>query len=65
MIKEAISIDFYTSGKELSEQDFARISEWIRKNKEKVNSAKPRKLQKRILSHKALPQFGRAVKSSA
>ena len=33
MIKEAKHIDFYTSGKQLSIQDFARISEWIRKNK--------------------------------
>jgi len=66
MIKEAKNIDFYTSGKELSEQDFARISEWIRKNKAKVISTSKRgTLQKRTSPNKALPQFGRTVKSSA
>ena len=48
MIKEAKNIDFCTSGKELTEQDFERISEWIRKNKLKVTStSKRRTLQKR------------------
>lgn len=48
MIKEAKNIDFYTSGKELSEKDFERISEWIRKNKTKVIlTSKRRTLQKR------------------
>jgi len=35
MIKEAKNIDFYTTGRQPSPQDFKRISEWIRKNKEK------------------------------
>ena len=35
MIKEEKSIDFYTTGRQPSEQEFARISEWIKKDKEK------------------------------
>jgi hypothetical protein len=35
MIKEAKNVDFYTTGRQLSDQDFARISEWIRKDKQK------------------------------
>jgi hypothetical protein len=40
MIKEAKNVDFYTTGRQPSDQDFARISEWIRKNKEKQNRKK-------------------------
>ena len=35
MIKEAKNIDFYTTGKKPSEQDFIRISEWIKKDKQR------------------------------
>ncbi len=35
MIKESKNIDFYTTGRQLSEQDFKRISEWIQQKKEK------------------------------
>lgn len=35
MIKEAKNIDFYTTGRQPSEHDFARISEWIKKDKQK------------------------------
>ena len=34
MIKEAKNTDFYTTGRQLSEQDFARISELIKKEKQ-------------------------------
>jgi len=34
MIKEPKNIDFYTTGRQPSNEDFARISEWIKKNKE-------------------------------
>ncbi len=34
MVKEAKNVDFYTTGREPSEQDFQRISEWIRLKKE-------------------------------
>ena len=40
MIKEAKNIDFYTTGRQPSEQDFKRISEWIRQKKEKANKEK-------------------------
>jgi hypothetical protein len=36
MIKETKNIDFYTTGRQPSEQEFARISEWIRKKKERI-----------------------------
>ena len=35
MIKEVKNIDFYTTGRQPSEQDFARISEWIKKRQAK------------------------------
>jgi hypothetical protein len=35
MIKEAKNIDFYTTGRKLSDQDFTHIREWISKKKEK------------------------------
>ena len=34
MVKEPKNIDFYTTGKQPSEADFAKISELIKKNKE-------------------------------
>jgi len=40
MIKEAKNIDFYTTGRQPSEQDFARISEWIKKEKQKQSVRK-------------------------
>lgn len=40
MIKEAKDIDFYTTGKQPSELDFARISEWIKKTKQTKKSLK-------------------------
>lgn len=39
MIKEAKNIDFYTTGRQPSDQDFERISEWIRKKKKKIKKA--------------------------
>jgi hypothetical protein len=33
MIKEAKNIDFYTSGRQPSQKDFDRISEWIKQNR--------------------------------
>ena len=36
MIKEAKNIDFYTTGRQPSDQDFDRISEWIRKKKKQT-----------------------------
>ena len=43
MIKEAKDIDFYTTGRQPSEQDFARISEWIKKEKQKQKLRKQTK----------------------
>lgn len=43
MIKEEKNIDFYTTGRQPSEQDFARISELIKKEKQKQNLHKQTK----------------------
>ena len=40
MIKEAKNIDFCTTGKQPSELDFARISEWIKKDKQRKKHLK-------------------------
>jgi len=55
MIKEAKNIDFYTTGRQPSEQDFARISEWIKKDKQKKSLHKQSKRtteQKHLAQHK-------------
>lgn len=43
MIKEPKEVDFRTTGRQPSEQDFARISEWIKQDKQrgKRRSARP------------------------
>lgn len=35
MIKEAKHVDFYTTGRQPSNSDFARISAWIKRDKKK------------------------------
>ncbi len=42
MIKEANNVDFYTTGRQPSEQEFALISEWINKDKQKRSHKKQR-----------------------
>lgn len=37
MIKEEKNIDFYTTGRQPSEKEFERISEWIRQKKAKTS----------------------------
>jgi hypothetical protein len=37
MVKEAKNIDFYTTGKTPSEEDFDKISEWIKGRKEVIH----------------------------
>ena len=49
MIKEAKNIDFYTTGKEPSKEEFALISEWIRRKKQ--NAKKPVKKPVAIKAH--------------
>jgi hypothetical protein len=51
MIKEEKNIDFYTTGRQPSEQEFARISEWIKRDKAKKGLHKSRTLRKRSTSH--------------
>jgi hypothetical protein len=51
MIKEEKNIDFYTTGRQPCEQEFARISEWIKKDKAKKGLHKSRTLRKRSTPH--------------
>jgi cytochrome c553 len=43
MVREPKNVDFVTTGRELSEDDFARISEWIKQDKQKKATRKPAK----------------------
>ncbi len=53
MVKEAKNVDFYTTGREPSEQDFQRISEWIRLKKEnKAN--RPVTVKKSIVTNNSI-----------
>jgi hypothetical protein len=45
MIKEAKNIDFYTTGRQPSEQDFARISAWIKQYR--LAAAQKRRVNKK------------------
>ncbi len=40
MVREAKNVDFYTTGKQPTSEDFAKISEWIKKNKESLKRKK-------------------------
>lgn len=49
MIKEPKNIDFYTTGRQPSEQDFKRISEWIKKDKQRrLIRTEKKRLSKRM-----------------
>ena len=58
MLKEAKNIDFYTTGRQPSEQDFLRISEWILKDKEKQPKKKPAAKRKRRAKYSAIQKPG-------
>ena len=47
MIKEPKTIDFYTSGRQLSNEDFALISQWIAIDKKKQSGDEIKGLKKR------------------
>ncbi len=40
MIKEPKDVDFYTTGRQPSEEEFARISQWIEQDKQKKAARK-------------------------
>jgi hypothetical protein len=44
MIKEPPKIDFYTTGKQPTEKDFTRISDWIKKDKKRKEIKKEKGL---------------------
>ncbi|HET9502135.1 MAG TPA: hypothetical protein VFO93_01245 [Hymenobacter sp.] len=43
MIREPKNVDFVTTGRQPSEEEFARISEWIKQDKQKKAARKPTK----------------------
>jgi len=51
MIKEPKTIDFYTSGRQLSNEDFALISQWIATDKKKQSEKNIKGLKKRQKNH--------------
>lgn len=40
MVKEPKNIDFYTSGRQPTKDDFKRVSKWIMKRKQKKTNSK-------------------------
>ena len=40
MVKETKSVDLYTTGRQPSDNEFARISDWIRQDKKKKRRTK-------------------------
>jgi len=52
MVKKAKHIDFYTTGRQPSDKDFKRISEWICKRKKLTKTKKSSsKLQAKLVLH--------------
>ncbi len=54
MVKEAKNIDFYTTGRQPSDQDFQRISEWIRRRKKLTKTKKATNRKKHLTQHSVL-----------
>jgi Zn-dependent M16 (insulinase) family peptidase len=50
MIKEPKNIDFYTTGRQPSEKEFACISEWIKKDKERKKIRQLKADRKKVVS---------------
>jgi hypothetical protein len=49
MVKEPKNIDFYTTGRQPSKEDFARVSVWIKKQKQAAK--KPKRQPSKQKSH--------------
>jgi len=47
MVKEPKNIDFYTTGRQPSDKEFALISEWIKKRKKKTKGRALRSSKKK------------------
>jgi hypothetical protein len=58
MVKEAKNIDFYTTGRQPSDQDFERISEWIRKKKKLARTKKATSRRKHLTQHEVCHKAG-------
>lgn len=56
MVKEPRNVDFYTTGRQPSEQEFARISEWIKQDKQQKNARE----SKATVAIKSIVQQGTA-----
>lgn len=59
MIKEAKNVDFLTTGRQPTEQDFARISEWIKRAKQKKAARKSTTKQPSTGKHFAQQGLGK------
>jgi hypothetical protein len=49
MINEPKNIDFYTNGKQTSDEEFMRISKWIKKQKNNLSGPIPKGKKKMLL----------------
>jgi hypothetical protein len=56
MVRESKSIDFYTTGRQPSDQDFERISKWIRKKKEMIKAKRAAAKRKHLAQSSVLRQ---------
>ena len=50
-MKEVKHIDFYTTGRQPSDQDFERISEWIRNRKKLTKAKRATSKRKHLAQH--------------
>ena len=54
MVKEPKNIDFLTTGRQPSGQDFERISEWIRKKRQAADKSKKQATSQKLPSKQDL-----------
>ncbi len=47
LIKEPINVNFYTTGKQMTDEDQKRVSEYLQR--EKVNKKRPKQVSKKQL----------------
>jgi hypothetical protein len=53
MIREPQNVDFYTTGRQPTEKEFAVVSEWIKKRKAQLQSRKLRSAKNKKKRQKA------------
>ena len=55
MVKEPKNIDFYTTGRVLSDSDFQRISEWISRKKQKLGKTNKAIIARKSITKRSVP----------